>query len=173
MTTLEIDTPNRWRLETPGHAGWPQPTPLAQEYGRHTVELALRPVTASELAEPALLETVWEDTFLRLRPAFLRDYTPGDRPGLDALGATLEGPGLVLSAVKPAESRPGLVLRCWNAGDRPADGAWRFARPLERAVLMRADETELRELPLSPDRRAVRFRAEPGRMVTICIPRGA
>ncbi|HET9275984.1 MAG TPA: glycoside hydrolase family 38 C-terminal domain-containing protein [Gemmatimonadales bacterium] len=159
--------------ERPGHAGWPQPTPLAQEYGRHTIELALRPVTAAEVAEPTLLETAWEDTFLGLRPAFLRDYTSGDRPGLDALGATLEGPGLVLSAVKPAESRPGLVLRCWNAGGTPAEGAWRFARPLERAVLMRADETELRELPLSPDRRVVRFRAEPGRMVTICIPRGA
>jgi hypothetical protein len=24
MSTSEVDAPNRWRLETPGHAGWPR-----------------------------------------------------------------------------------------------------------------------------------------------------
>jgi 2-O-(6-phospho-alpha-D-mannosyl)-D-glycerate hydrolase len=66
--------------ERPGHAAWPQATPLAQEPGCHLIELALGPVTEAEL-EPGTLERHWEDAFLPPQAVFLRDYSapePGD-----------------------------------------------------------------------------------------------
>jgi mannosylglycerate hydrolase len=59
--------------ERPGHAGWPMSTPLAQEQGRHTVELAVLPIEAATLAEPDRLEQLWEDRFLPVQAFYLRD----------------------------------------------------------------------------------------------------
>ena len=36
----------------------------------------------------------------------------------------LDGDGLVLSAVKPAESGEGMILRCCNATDEEREGIW-------------------------------------------------
>lgn len=47
----------------PGHAGWPTPTPGAQEWGAHRVVLALAPLTTQEL-DPSVLETFWERMFV-------------------------------------------------------------------------------------------------------------
>ena len=63
--------------ERPGHAGWPEPTPLAQEPGRHTIELALVPVAEDDLGNPDRLERLWEEAFLPVQAVFLRDFVPG------------------------------------------------------------------------------------------------
>jgi alpha-mannosidase len=60
--------------ERPGHAGWPEPTPLAQEPGRHTIELALAPAAGEDLGNPERLERLWEDAFLPVQAVFLRDF---------------------------------------------------------------------------------------------------
>jgi hypothetical protein len=58
--------------ERPGRAGWPMPTPDAQETGTHTIELALLPAESAEAMEPARLIQHWEDAFLPVQALFLR-----------------------------------------------------------------------------------------------------
>ncbi len=61
--------------ERPGHAAWPEPTPLAEELGTHTIELALI-VGADALASPERLQEYWEDAFLPVVSVFQRNGRP-------------------------------------------------------------------------------------------------
>src|SRR5213082_2909830 len=57
----------------PGHAGWPTATPLAQCPGQCRIDLALAPVSQTELERGDVLPALWEDAFLPLRGFWLRD----------------------------------------------------------------------------------------------------
>jgi alpha-mannosidase len=149
-----------------GHAGWPTATPGAQCLGACRVELALAPVTEAQLDRGDALPELWEDAFLPVRGLWLR--------GAGALApapadVTLEGTGLVLSAVKPAQAGSPVVLRCYNATDRKAAGAWRFGDGVKSAHRVRADERESVALVLEQRGRTVRFVAEPHEIVTILV----
>jgi alpha-mannosidase len=150
----------------PGHAAWPQPTPLAQCLGPHRVEVALLPLGATDLARGDAVLHAWEDAFLPLRGVWLRDAHTLDPAPVDV---TLEGDGLVLSAVKPARVGAGLVLRCYNASERRVGGAWRFGDGIRTAHRVRADERESQELALEHRGKTVRFMAEPHEIVTLLI----
>jgi hypothetical protein len=52
--------------ERPGHAAWPTPTPAAEEPGKHTIQLAVAPVTDVEA-----LERLWEECFLPIQAMFV------------------------------------------------------------------------------------------------------
>lgn len=121
----------------PGHAGWPTPTPEAQCPGPDRLQLAVVPVEAADLWAGNALPELWEDVFLPPRALWLRQATPLSAPAWDI---RLEGRGLVFSSAKPPEQGDGLVLRCWNARAEAVSGAWRFARPVARAIRVRADE---------------------------------
>jgi len=90
---------SRSRLpERPGHAAWPLATPLAQESGRHVIELAVTTVRERD-TNPRLLEHLWEDAFLTLQTCFLRDYlspagaSPSSTPpGRRSGGSARRGP---------------------------------------------------------------------------------
>ncbi|MGH7560786.1 MAG: glycoside hydrolase family 38 C-terminal domain-containing protein [Gemmatimonadales bacterium] len=151
--------------ERPGHAGWPEPTPLAQELGAHTIDLALVPVGESDVTA-ALLERLWEDAFLPIQAVFRRDYAGS---AIHEGSVSLEGDGLVFSAAKPPESGVGLVLRCLNATDEPRRGAWRFGRAIRSAVLVRADESGSAVLPAVEGGRLVPFEARPWQIVTVKV----
>lgn len=152
----------------PGHAGWPTPTPLAQYPGHSRMELALVPVSQPEVERGDVLPVLWEDAFLPVRGFWLRDA--GDLT-VAPVDIVLEGAGLVLSAVKPAQQGSPLVLRCYNATDRPAAGAWRFGagEGVKSAHRVRADERESVALVLEGRGRVVRFVAEPHEIVTILV----
>lgn len=150
----------------PGHAGWPTATPLAQCPGRSRVELAVAPVSEAEVERGDLLPALWEDAFLPLRGFWLRDTVELDLATVDI---TLEGSGLVLSAVKPAQQGSPLVLRCYNATGRRVSGAWRFGEGVKSAHRVRADERESVALVLESRGRIVRFAAEPHEIVTILV----
>jgi len=83
----------------------------------------------------------------------------------------LEGAGLVVSAVKPAQQGSPLVLRCYNATDRQVAGAWRFGAGdlVKSAHRVRADERESVALVLEGRGQTVRFTAEPHEIVTILV----
>ncbi|HEX3233136.1 MAG TPA: glycoside hydrolase family 38 C-terminal domain-containing protein [Gemmatimonadales bacterium] len=150
-----------------GHAGWPTPTPEAQEQGCHRVQLALQAVGAGDLENGATLARLWEDVFLPPRAVWLRQAIPL-RPSTGAL--ELEGAGLVFSALKPADSGGGIVLRCYNGSDLPSEGGWRLPWAAVRAQRVRADEQgDPMELTLDADRRGVRFTAAPRAIVTIVV----
>jgi alpha-mannosidase len=157
--------------ERPGHAGWPEPVPLAQEPGMHSVDLALAPASADDLAHPDRLERLWEDVCLPIQAPFVRDFSGSPYTLGAELGITLEGDGMAFSAAKPADAGDDLVLRCWNVREEETVGCWRFALPVARARLVRADETGARDLPLAPDGRSVEFPAGPHAIVTLIVSR--
>jgi hypothetical protein len=152
----------------PGHAGWPTRTPEAQCPGVHRVELALVPVSHAELARGDAVPSLWEDAFLPLRGFWLRDAAELAPSAVDIV---LEGTGLVLSSVKPAQQGSPMVLRCYNATDRKTAGAWRFGGSdlVKSAHRVRADERESVALVLEGRGQTVRFVAEPHEIVTILV----
>ena len=157
--------------ERPGHAGWPEAVPLAQEAGAHSIDLALAAASAEDLAHPDRLERLWEDVCLPIQTPFIRNYSGGPEAFDEGFGITLEGEGLVFSAAKPADSGDALILRCWNIGAQETAGRWRFVQPVVRARLVRADETGARDLDLAPDGRSVEFTAGPHAIVTLAVSR--
>jgi alpha-mannosidase len=82
-------------------------------------------------------------------------------------GPALVGEGLVFSAMKPAESGKGVVLRCYNALAKAAAGEWRVPWRVASAELVRLDETPLSSLGVSDG--AIRFEAPPRAVVTVLV----
>jgi mannosylglycerate hydrolase len=148
----------------PGHAAWPEPTPLAQCHGPDHLQVAVCVVSSEDIVHGSVLAELWEDAFLPIHGIWLRQATSLRLPPVDI---RLEGKGLVFSALKPAEKGDEMVLRCYNATDAPTSGAWRFGVPVATAVRTRADERDAR--PLAPEEggRVVRFAAGPREIVTI------
>jgi hypothetical protein len=147
----------------PGHAGWPTATPLAQCLGADRMDLALMPVIRADLERPERLHGCWEDAFLPIAAWWLRDAVP---PLAADDTITLEGEGLILSAIKPSARGQGLVVRCYNVGTRPSAGRWRFGKPRTAAVRVRADEREPRPALLVGGGRVIPFEASAGEWVT-------
>jgi alpha-mannosidase len=86
-----------------------------------------------------------------------------------AVDLALDGSGLVLSAVKPAQVGTGTILRCYNATGVRVPGAWTSGVPFKTAHRVRADEREAQGLVIENRGRTVRFLAEPHEIVTILI----
>ena len=150
----------------PGHAGWPVPTPFAQGHGTERLQLAIAPVTASELAGGTTLPELWEDLFLPVQGIWLRQATPLSPAPIDV---RLEGYGLVFSAMKPAEQGDAIVLRCYNATAKPTAGLWHFGQPVASAHRARADERPLHDIRLGEAGRIVPFHAAAHEIVTIMV----
>ncbi len=151
----------------PGHAGWPTAIPAAQCLGTDRMDLALAPVAAEDLGDPARLFRLWEDAFLPRSAVWLREMLPAEP--LREAGVVLEGDGLVCSCFKPAESARGVLLRCFNPGSAAVQGSWLLERPAGRAWRSRADEGGRTELRLEEGGRRVSFRAAAGEVVTIVV----
>jgi 2-O-(6-phospho-alpha-D-mannosyl)-D-glycerate hydrolase len=150
----------------PGHAGWPTAIPAAQCLGTTRIDLALVPVSGSEVDRGDVLPQLWEDAFLPLHGLWLRDtgtLTPAP------VNITLEGSGLVFSSLKPAQIGSPMVLRCYNATNRKAAGAWRFGNGVKTAHRVRADERESVALVLEQRGNIIRFVADPHEIVSILV----
>jgi 2-O-(6-phospho-alpha-D-mannosyl)-D-glycerate hydrolase len=148
----------------PGHAAWPTAIPEAQCLGSSRIELALAPLASGES-----IPGWWESVFTPVRGLWIRDAI-GRGPTSHRAGITLDGAGLVFSALKPGAGDPrDVVLRCYNPDDRPIAGAWRFAAPVSAAFRTRLDEREPVPLVLEDDGRVVRFTAGPREIVTVMV----
>jgi hypothetical protein len=150
----------------PGHAGWPIATPDAQEIGSHLVEFAVAPLAHDDARRVDAMEQLWEDLFLPLQPEFIRNCTAGNSIE-SPIGATLDGPGLVFTSCKVAESEDGIVLRCYNTTSTPVRGRWVLTSAVASATQVRADESVVASLPC--DAASVPFIAEPRAIVSILI----
>jgi alpha-mannosidase len=150
----------------PGHAGWPTAIPAAQCLGTTRIDLALVPVSASDVDRGDVLPQLWEDAFLPLHGLWLRDagtLTPAP------VNIALEGSGLVFSSLKPAQVGSPMVLRCYNATSHKTAGVWRFGNGVKTAHRVRADEREAVALVLEQRGNVVRFVAEPHEIVSILV----
>jgi alpha-mannosidase len=151
--------------ERPGHAAWPTPTPEAQCLGPFRARLGVFPGEARDLDEPVRIERAAERFHAPPLALMRRSLLAIPEP---VMGPALLGEGLVFSAMKPAESGHGVVLRCFNALDRSVAGEWRIPWPVRTAELARLDETPLGQLDVAAGG-AIRFDAPPRAVVTLLL----
>ena len=146
----------------PGHAGWPTPTPMAQCQGNEALDFAF---AMGDWGDAARLQESWENLFLPLKAMWARDWngTVDRSPGVE-----LEGEGLVLSAVKPAEAGNGMVIRCYNLGSAATEGRLTFGFPIRKAGRVRADETVVADVPVENEKEA-RFMVEPRGVFSLLV----
>lgn len=150
--------------ERPGHAGWPASAPEAQEPGAFSGRFALLLHGARDDAVIAEIERTADDVLHPLAGRTVRSATPIP----DAtMGASLEGEGLALSAIKSSEDGAWLVLRAVNLTERTVAGAWTLGSPVIEARASRLDETR-GEIVLIQENR-IAFTAPPRAIVTLLV----
>ncbi len=151
--------------ERPGHAGWPTPTPDAQCLGPFHARLAVLAHAETQLDDRVAIERAAEAFHAPPLAAMCRSLLAIPQP---VPGPELIGPGLVFSAMKPAEGGRGVVLRCFNATRAPVQGQWRIPWPARAAALCRLDETPLAGIDLGPGG-TFGFLAAPRAIVTVLV----
>jgi alpha-mannosidase len=150
--------------ERPGHAGWPTPTPEAQCPGPFAARLAVLLDEPGVIDAPGAIESA-ADAFLAAPVALMRRALLG-RPAV-VPGPELLGEGLVFSAMKPAVSGRGVVLRCYNARAVAVRGTWRVPWPVRSAARCRLDEAPLERLRIADGE--IAFDAAPRAVVTVLL----
>jgi hypothetical protein len=150
--------------ERPGHAGWPAPTPGAQNIGPYEGMLALQLFRADSPDVREQIERFAEDELLPLVGETLRSNLLEPQRGG---GLELHGAGLTFSAATPTQRDGWSVLRCVNQRGSSVEGEWRIARGVSEARRARLDETPLDVLLVQDS--IVRFTAAPHEIVTILI----
>jgi alpha-mannosidase len=129
------------------------------------LQLGLVPVTHGYI-QTGVIQQHWEDLFLPVRGIWLRQATSLSPEPIDI---TLQGAGLVFSALKPATTGRSLVLRCYNSRDEGTAGAWQFGAPVRAAHRARADERPLHEIRLGDGGHFIPFHAAPHEIVTVMV----
>jgi mannosylglycerate hydrolase len=125
-----------------GHAGPALETPEAQCLGHHVFEYAIVPHAGN-------WRVVYPEAhaFSAALRAVSSDLHAGCLPLVQSL-ISLQGEGIVLSAVKEAEKGDGWIVRCYNTLDTAVVAQLRTFIPPRLACLVNLAEEELRELPL-------------------------
>jgi hypothetical protein len=146
-------------------------TPGAQEPGPFRLELGLTPLAVAEGSPGRAWDELQQlaEEFHAAPAGLMLRHGIGVPERLS--GPVLEGVGLAFRALKPREHGAGIVARCVNLSRDHVAGAWRWPYPLRRAFLARLDESFLAPLPLSRDRRQLRFSAGPRAIVTVVAER--
>jgi len=150
--------------ERPGHAGWPEPTPLAQCLGPFAAAFALMLHGPRTPATIHAIEGAAEDVLLPLVGSTIRSALAVPSP---TDGVELLGDGLAFSTLKESEDGTSLVLRCVNLTAESVEGRWRLGVPAHDARLARLDETPI--APLTVDEGHIAFTAGPRAVVTILV----
>ncbi len=150
------DLPNRR-----GAAGPQVETPLAQCSGEHTLAYSIIPHAADPL--PAWWEAWAFQSPLR---AVVTTFHRGVLPPMGSLIAT-DNPAFVMSTVKMAEDRRGLIVRGYSVSETPEEVTLRTGLRFTHAERVWLDESPMGK-PLKVSRRsAVRFVVRPAEIVTL------
>lgn len=146
-------------------------TPAAQCPGPQTFRIALRPYGGS--AHTCDLYRTAEEFALPLLAHAVQSSRPGPAPHAPQLGLSVSPAQAVVSAVKSAEDRDGLLVRVFNSSDTPVDATITPRFPLAAASLCDLEENRLQEQAVSRDG-TVRLRLDGGRISTLrLIPAAA
>lgn len=143
-----------------GQAGPALETPEAQCLGRHVFEYAIVPHAGN-------WRVVYPEAHAFNAPlrAVSTDSHMGPLPLAQSL-VSVQGEGVVLSAVKETENRDGLIVRCYNIARTAVVAQVRTFVAPRSAWLVNLAEEELRELPLDgPD--LLRVGLGGGQVVTV------
>jgi len=124
-------------------------TPGAQCRGPQTFRLALRPYGGS--AHTCDLYRTAEEFALPLLTHAVQSTRPGPAEQAPPLGLSVTPSQAVLSAVKTAEDRDGLVVRVFNSSEAPVAATVTSRFPLAAAGLSDLEENWQQELDLKQD----------------------
>lgn len=151
-----------------GKAGWHNETPDAQCQGIHTFRYAILPHGGGDPPWGEFVGHESERFHLPLLP--LRRKNSAPLP-LESSFLSLEGGGLVLSALKESEEGGGIILRVYNPGPADADGVLRSARPVKKASFVNLNEeiTGEAEVAADPAGASIRLRVPASGIVTLCL----
>lgn len=143
-----------------GHAGPLRETPEAQCIGDYTFEYALLPHTGT-------WHSIYQHAHAFNAPlwAVSTNSHAGTMP-LEQRLLTLEGKGLVLSAVKVAEAGEGLIIRFYNITNEPTLARLRTSMPAKAAMLVNLAEEELEQLPIE-DAGTMTIQAKEKQIITV------
>lgn len=143
-----------------GDAGPQLETPGAQEIGEHTFEYALVPHAGD-----------WRNAvrdaheFVAPMRALVTLAHPGSLP--QHMGLLTVSPGeFVVTAIKPAEEGPGLILRGYNIGLEPINALVKLWREFSQCTRVDLNEDYAAPLPRK-DKREAEFRVRPKEIVTL------
>ncbi len=150
--------------ERPGHAGWPMATPLAQCIGPYEARFALLALSPDSDVAMRQLEAASDDVLLSIRGETWRGVA---QPHMPFAGMSLEGDGLVCSAIKQSEDGAWLVLRCINQRADAVRGTWLLPCAATEIRHSRLDEAPGTPIPLTGDR--ISFEAGPHAIVTLLV----
>jgi mannosylglycerate hydrolase len=150
--------------ERPGHAGWPEATPLAQSFGPFEASLALLLHGPRDDETIDEVERAADDVLLPLAGETLRSALRASPP---TRGVSLVGEGLAFSALKESDDGTCIVARCVNLFDHEVVGGWRFGFDVRDARRARLDETPLEPLEVNED--SITFRAGPREVVSVRV----
>jgi mannosylglycerate hydrolase len=131
-----------------GNAGPEEAVSEAQCPGRHTFRYSLIPHAGDCGQTHALAYGFQTDLRAIVTDGRRNPATPGETRGLAARLSfiTVSPSTLQVSAVKQPEDGEGLVVRCWNAGEKPVEGVIRLWKPFRRALRVNLAEEGTAEL---------------------------
>jgi alpha-mannosidase len=131
-----------------GHAGPEEAVPEAQCPGRHTFRYSLIPHAGDYRQAHALAYGFQTDLRAIVTDGRHNPATPGETRGLAARLSfiTVSPSTLQVSVVKQPEDGEGLVVRCWNAGEKLVEGTIWLWRPFRRALRVNLAEEGAVEL---------------------------
>ncbi len=149
-----------------GHAGPERSTPGAQCLGPATFEYSLIPFGGDAFDLTAAAQVAYAYT-APLRGVATEVSAGTFSPSLQFV--TIEPGELVLTAIKPAESGEGIIVRFYNSSEREVSGCLRFGLPLQRVI-----PTNLLEEPTGlpfelGDRHAIAVQVPAKRIVTLAV----
>jgi alpha-mannosidase len=149
-------------LSRKGNGGWTLPTPAAQCKGIAVFEYSVIPHRGSwkEGGVMALAHDFAVPPF----PFAIGRAGTGAKTGRYSL-VSVDNPSIVLSALKKAEDRESIILRCWNASEETVTAGFRFARAARS--IHRTDLAETRELLLREGADTCSVEFPPWRVVSL------
>jgi alpha-mannosidase len=146
--------------ERPGHAGPMLPTPGAQCHGTFRFEYCIVPFAGH-----------WGSAYQHAHhfslpfQALVEEPRAGPLPGSGSF-LRLEGEGVVLSALKPAEQGDGFIVRCYNTLPRPTTAVLTCDFELDEAARVNLREQVTAEMALGTPT-IVAFALEPAEIATL------
>ena len=145
-----------------GAAGWWNETPEAQCPGTHTFEYSLYPHAPSEAETwSSILKEVEECT---VPPLVIK--RKNDQNNLETSFLSIHPDHLLLSALKEADDRNGVILRLCNPVALETEGTIHFQRTLQEAHLTKLNEENIESLNIDGGHE-LRITAKPYQIVTI------
>jgi len=145
-----------------GAAGWWSETPDAQCLGEHTFEYSLYPHTPEEMQD---WSSILQEVELFTVPPLVIKRKNGQAE-LESSSLSIQPNRVLLSALKEADDRSGIVLRLCNPVGSEIDASIHIGQPIQEAHLAKLDEDVLKPVAIQ-DHHDLKVHLRPYEIVTL------